>query len=451
MYSVNIIDDEPWAIKLIEKGFPWQQYAFYVQGKSRTVSQALQEIPQMKPDVIFTDIRIAGSNGIDLIRQLQLQGVDAVFVIVTGYDDFDVAKAAIKLKVFDLLLKPIDLEESEALLHRLHVFLEGRSTQRKPLMEQLDGMSVSQCLAHFSQGATDGAVRAVFIRNVQEDQTASLTQQPLLTLFPGNRQLLYLFQHRSSFEAGLLGQLETLYSNCGIGVSETANLSDPVLVPVTHAQMMAFQSFMTGITGLSVYTCSHYKSVVHLAQALLEGASYTPDELYKLWLQESWHSEDLAHLVRFLSQSSLVPPVSNYQDLFRTYENAHALALQLLSILSIHKAAPAIIEPEDIHRRLLQMIQQRFTENLSLSQLAQELNLSVSYVSEIFARYQGISFSKYLKHVRNARACELLKGTNIPIQDVAELSGFNDYFYFCKQFKTEFGLTPKQYRLQNRA
>lgn len=166
--------------------------------------------------------------------------------------------------------------------------------------------------------------------------------------------------------------------------------------------------------------------------------------------RESWNLEDLAHLVRFLSQSSPVNPISNYQDLLHSYENAQALAQQLLADLAILAPTSALVSRSDIYRKLLQLAQERFADNISLSQLAAELNLSVSYLSEIFTQNQGISFSKYLKHLRNVRACELLKGTQIPIHEVAELAGFNDYFYFCKQFKSEFGLTPKQYRIQNR-
>lgn len=448
MYSVYLIDDEPWAIKIIENGFPWSKYGFSVLGKSRTVSQALQEIPAMKPDVVFTDIRIAGENGIDLIRKVKAQCADTVFIIVTGYDDFDIAQIAIKLNVFDFLLKPVDLEEADTLLRRLQAKL-NQLRQDNTIWDQLKELSVAACIQQQANLWVESSIRAVVVQDAPNDQSQALNPAPLLTLHPTPRQILYIFEQSLDFEQAALKQLSALYEGCCIGVSEVVAPEIPILLPINHAIMISYQSFITGQNGLFIYHRDHYKSVLRLCDDLLcENAAYTTDDLFRIWIKESYHLEDLSYLVRYLSQSSQVTPITNYQDLLSSYSNAHELAQQLLSSLSRQKAVAYQGDKIQIYQQMLQLILERFTQDISLSQLAQEMNISVSYLSEIFAQQQGVSFSKYLRHLRNTRACELLRGTQMSIQDVSELSGFNDYFYFCKQFKTMYGVTPKQYRSQ---
>lgn len=448
MYAVYLIDDEPWALKIIENGFPWAKYGFRIVGKSQTVDKALQEVPVLGPDVVFTDIRIAGENGISLIRKLRSQNLNTLFIIVTGYDDFDIAHAAIKLDVFDLLLKPVDLDEAETLLQRLQAQLNDRQRpQKSGILEELESMSAAACIRQYSNISANFPIRAVFVQGSSEEPALPLSHKPLLVLKPAQGQLLFIFEQYAGFEAGLLKQLSDLYPGCCIGVSEAVPSNAPILLPIGHAKMISCQSFFTGQKGLFVYSCDHYKSVLQLADELLSAqTAYTTDELFKIWIKEDYHLEDLAYLVRCLSRSSKVVPITNYQDLLGSYRNARELAQQLLADLAIQKVSP--VDKLQLYQQLLKLIHERFTQDISLSQLAQELNVSTSYLSEIFTQQQGISFSKYLKHLRNARACDLLRGTQISIQDVAELSGFNDYFYFCKQFKNEFGVTPKQYRSQ---
>ena len=89
---------------------------------------------------------------------------------------------------------------------------------------------------------------------------------------------------------------------------------------------------------------------------------------------------------------------------------------------------------------------QHISEDISLRQIAENLHISTSYLSEIFLSSSGMNFQHYLILLRNARACELLQFTNLSVKQVAALAGFQDYFHFCKQFKVHYQLTPSQFR-----
>lgn len=85
-----------------------------------------------------------------------------------------------------------------------------------------------------------------------------------------------------------------------------------------------------------------------------------------------------------------------------------------------------------------------YNKDISLSVVAREVGLSVSYFSKLFKEETGLSYSVYLNKVRVCVSKELLK-KNIPIVEVASTVGFNDQSYFSRVFKKIEGISPGKY------
>ena len=119
MQKVFIVDDEMWIIiglkKLIEKS----NLPFQVIGEANNGVSALEEIEEKKPDVVFTDIRMPGYDGLELIRRIKEKDLDMKVVFISGYADFEYACTAIRLGAFDYLLKPIEQDKLNEVLERL--------------------------------------------------------------------------------------------------------------------------------------------------------------------------------------------------------------------------------------------------------------------------------------------------------------------------------------------
>lgn len=95
---------------------------------------------------------------------------------------------------------------------------------------------------------------------------------------------------------------------------------------------------------------------------------------------------------------------------------------------------------------ILREIREHYTENISLNSLAEEHDVSASYLSRQIKERLGLPFSEYITARRVQRAKELLAQENLSIDAIAEMVGYNDYFYFVKVFKKVVGLSPSKYR-----
>lgn len=97
---------------------------------------------------------------------------------------------------------------------------------------------------------------------------------------------------------------------------------------------------------------------------------------------------------------------------------------------------------------VLRMIDANFTHRLRIKDLAQSFRFSSSYFSTLFRERVGMTFTQYVAEKRIALVRELLGDESLSLQQIAEQTGFCDYFQLCKVFKKHTGLTPGAYRKQ---
>lgn len=90
----------------------------------------------------------------------------------------------------------------------------------------------------------------------------------------------------------------------------------------------------------------------------------------------------------------------------------------------------------------IEYIQNNYTKNISLQEVADLANISKYYFCNVFKEFTGYTFNEYLNCIRINKAIELLTTTEMPITEIAFLCGFNDSNYFSRKFKQITGKTP---------
>ena len=91
-------------------------------------------------------------------------------------------------------------------------------------------------------------------------------------------------------------------------------------------------------------------------------------------------------------------------------------------------------------------IHENYGEELSLSRVAQFVNLSPNYLSEKFKEVTGINFVDYVARTRHAKALSLLHNLNHRVSEVAFAAGFQSLSQFNRVFKSLTGKSPTEYR-----
>ncbi|WP_250278253.1 response regulator transcription factor [[Clostridium] colinum] len=116
MYKVIIIDAEEDARNNLIKKINWEKYNFQILDIAENGKEALEKIEKLKPDLIFTDIKMSFLTGIELIKILCKNRYNTKIVIVSKFTNFEYIKDAINNNVIGYILKPINIKEIEDIL-----------------------------------------------------------------------------------------------------------------------------------------------------------------------------------------------------------------------------------------------------------------------------------------------------------------------------------------------
>ena len=132
---ILLIDDEIVALNVLKKRVDWVQYGFSEVLTAQDTNQARQILDKGHVDLVLSDIEMPGEDGLALVEYINQNYPDTVSIIITCHADFNYIKKAMKHKVMDYILKPIDYDELKALLHQ---FAEKRKRiDRQDKMNQI--------------------------------------------------------------------------------------------------------------------------------------------------------------------------------------------------------------------------------------------------------------------------------------------------------------------------
>lgn len=106
MLKLIIADDERIIRETISTIIDWKQYNIELVGLCQNGLEAYDIILDETPDIVLTDIRMPGMDGLELIRRISETDLNTQFIILSGYGEFEYAKTAMKYGIRHYLLKP---------------------------------------------------------------------------------------------------------------------------------------------------------------------------------------------------------------------------------------------------------------------------------------------------------------------------------------------------------
>jgi two-component system response regulator YesN len=129
LYSIFVVDDEDEIRKGIIESVDWNRLGFNVVGEASDGSEAIQKMEAFTPDVVLSDIRMPGMDGVALMHYVHEHLPLTKVVVLSGYNDFSYLEASIRNEVAAYLLKPTNMELFEETFAKLRKCLDDRRNE----------------------------------------------------------------------------------------------------------------------------------------------------------------------------------------------------------------------------------------------------------------------------------------------------------------------------------
>ncbi len=475
MFKVLIVDDESLIIESLKVSINWEKEGFQIIGSALNGLDALELIRETEPDIVFTDIRMPGISGIELIKKVTELNPEILFVIISGYAEFAYAQKALKYNTLGYCLKPFEEEEIVSVLVKAKSILnKARNNENSDVLEMIDLFSVDNqekvLKALKEEGLIiDGYKDITVVASIGQGKL-SMTENTRFIQFGFDfNKRIYLLQSQDNkqLQEHIAQQLSEDIISIGLisGVTQMEALKNSII----EAIIAAYQFFILGTKG--VYTsklcdtgplCNCLKvleeafrqkdaTVVedcfNTMRDLFEGGSLNIRAAFKVYnlitaLLLKFQNEDGDTTIDDYEQLA-----SNYLSVLDMLEN-----LQTLTIRQCTASGNDKLDEVDnaVVKQILSYINNNFYKAVSVQQLSEKFFISPNYISFLFKKAVGENFKNYLSKLRITHACNLLENSKYSVEEVGEKVGYNDYFYFIRIFKSMKGISPSKYRDEHR-
>lgn len=137
--------------------------------------------------------------------------------------------------------------------------------------------------------------------------------------------------------------------------------------------------------------------------------------------------------------TSRIESAANLKELNQLYRDIPLRYCLLVRRYSLKDYSPTI-------QKVIMHINFNLTEDLGLQTIAEHFSLNKNYLSTVFKKEVGVSFTAYVNQKRIEHAIYLLNTSPLPIQDISSLCGIHDLNYFSRIFRQQVGMSPSGYR-----
>ncbi len=411
MYKVLIVDDESWVVESLKDLIEWDRFGFEVAGQAYNGSDALEAIRELRPEVVFTDIRMPGMNGLELIQRGKLLPFPVQFVVVSGYAEFAYAQKALAHGAVAYCLKPFDEVEISGVLKKISATLgPSRPALESLLVHLLEDSGADQ------QERLQAEMKLYGYQDWESERLAAVvavgsgtllceSKEPVAKLRIGTLKTAYLLSGKQidSMREEWTGGLPAGIS--GIGISEAITEMASVKSAIAMADELANQSFITSRPGIydAAMLKQFRKPELNLRMSEMSEAIRDKDRqalanvfgriemLFRdgaLSIRDAFQVYNMTSALLFkLGQAETIffsydQMAQSYPDVFAMLDDIQQLAYRYLGESDL----PAIETKNQTFKAILQYVTQNYRQEISLQNLSDQFFMNPSYISQLFKK-----------------------------------------------------------------
>ena len=119
MFTVILADDEPMILRGLERLIDWKTLEIEIIGTATDGNEALNLVKKLKPDILISDINMPELSGIELLKVLKDEERPPKVIFISGYQEFEYARDALKYGAIDYLVKPVNEKQLTLVLESI--------------------------------------------------------------------------------------------------------------------------------------------------------------------------------------------------------------------------------------------------------------------------------------------------------------------------------------------
>ena len=359
-------------------------------------------------DLVITDIKMPVMTGIELIEN-SIKELDKspLFLVLSGYDEFNYVRDTMKMGAFNYLLKPIKRDELKKILKEVDERINEIKSNDKIIDKSIEILKkdfFKNIL--FSSKELNKKVENPLLENLQLNENY---QYKMIVLNKKvDSSILYGFikgimDVHKDIEYSSFGYNDSVYIIFYINTKTNNNYNDI------------------------------FEFIVNKSDCFIELniSVYILDDTDKIW--------------RLREQSKLVKKMKENAD-----ESLNVKKYYLTQDERLKEILNSDLNDVNNNITVIKLakdyIINNYNKNISLKDVADEVYLSQNYLSELFKKEIGEGFYDFLSKYRIKKAKEVLLTTNLKVYEIAQMVGYNDSITFGRAFKKITGTTPNNFR-----
>ena len=490
MIRIMFVDDEKAIRDNLSRLVTLESEEYQVVGTAMNGADALEKIPDMKPDVIFLDISMPVMDGLTFLKQLKKsENSNIEIVILSGYNDFEYAKTAMRYGARAYLSKPVDEEEMAAILQEINASRQKDqvNSYSNQLMQKVEEVKRLYRGGSMVRNQFEGyfLIHIVVLAEKQDEYTNPIEEKLQYGLVR-SRGCVYSYlvskKELDSCQHDYKKYCDTLISQLNTSGKQCAVLVDQVIFEDSlDAFRKEFDSHLYYMMTELFYRQDI--SYCNMESIKIENTFHRPDceekflsDIKRGLKNLDWYQleSNLEQLFEDMERDRIA--LENVQEIvYRMYylvidlfpeldcrqsdfwENTCFTRFDLWKkkemewMKHVYRSCKDSVKQkcQGVGGEAVSWIMDHYREPITLKQVADKFFLNTAYMGRIFQKTTGICFKQYVNDLRTEEAKRLLVQTDKMIYEIAEQIGYTESKYFIAKFTEKVGLSPSEYRKKN--
>lgn len=489
MYQMMIVEDEDIEREGMVNFIDWEGVDIEIVAQAWNGLEGYNRIVQQRPDIVITDIKMPLMDGIEMIRKVKEVLPDTVFVVLSGYGDFEYTSQAMELGVRYYVLKPCDEDKIMVVIHKAIEELKyrrkiGMSEMLLPTAKEeffrkslLNGnvpkAEIQRFMKHEELQYGDLVLMVFHFEKELEELTRFVMMNILDELLAPRFLILSTYSDTEIIYLVKVDQMQTLEQLVIKLRHQYMHFHFPEFLVIVrkvhnfmnlHENYRDIEALMVLTKGDMGYQFVRYDALdkiekghrllpyVHdlmerdTVEACLEGLTFIVVLMKAYSLDEKTQMGLWRYVLYQMSQHKM-----GFEDIQLKAGTLEEQFIEVVALLAEHRMnslnwTPILEEKPYIPMYIMAYVSD---ENFNVNVLANEiLYMNPDYISRLFKRRYGIRFTDYVIERKIAIAKRLIEELeDWTISEVGALLGFkSDGQYFSKVFRKVTKMTPGDYR-----